>query len=198
LKRSIRNPVLRNALFALAGAVSVFHILIVTVFLVDTIYILAVDLMVAMVLIFCMCPASKTSPKERLTVVDIFLAALAIWVGIYTITQFGQYIYRLGEPTILDIISGSVAIILALEATRRTSGPILPIITCLAILYCFLGNYAPGMLKIMPTHYGEPAKPVSVTGEATGFSAMEVHGIRLPYGSGGILKWTSCRRKNFI
>ena len=100
MRRNIKNPLVRKAFFVLAGALALFHILIITVWLLDTIYIVAVDLMVGMVLIFCLHPATQWSPKDRMTIFDAALAFAAIAVGIHTITQSELYLFRLGEPTI--------------------------------------------------------------------------------------------------
>jgi len=153
MRRNIKNPLARKAFFILAGALALFHILIVTVWLLDTIYIVAVDLMVGMVLIFCMYPATQWSPKDRMTILDAALALAAIAIGIHTITQCELYLFRLGEPTIYDLIMGCLAIVLTLEAVRRTTGFVLPTITTLFLLYCFLGKYAPSIFRIMPVPF---------------------------------------------
>ena len=144
MRREIKNVILRNLIYYLAGAMAVWHVLLATLVLVDTIYIVSVDLMIAMVLIFLLYPAGKWAPRQRPSCVDVVLSVAAVAVGVYTIVQYPSYMYRMGFPTNYDIIVGCIAIALSLEAARRTIGPVLPIIAALSIMYCFLGEYVPG------------------------------------------------------
>ena len=52
----------------------------------------------------------------------------------------------MGEPPLLDLVLGSLLIIIALETGRRTIGPFLPVLGILFLLYAYLGPYVPGVL----------------------------------------------------
>src|SRR6056300_524928 len=54
---------------------------------------------------------------------------------------------RVGNPELIDVVMGSILIILTLEAARRSVGPTLPIISVIFILFAIFGPYAPGALK---------------------------------------------------
>ena len=61
---------------------------------------------------------------------------------------------RAARPETLDIISGVAAILLVLEATRRTTGLALPIVCVVFLLYAFFGGLIPDFLEIGHKGYG--------------------------------------------
>ena len=70
---------------------------------------------------------------------DWSLASLAIISLTWPIIDFDQFVYRAATPSSADLILGTVTIILTLEATRRTVGPILPVTAIAFLLYGYFG-----------------------------------------------------------
>lgn len=92
-------------------------------------------------LVFLLYPAH---PKlKRLNLLDIALALLGVAAMGYVIWDFEEFIYRTTSPTTLDMFFGVVAILLVLEAGRRTTGWMLPALATLSLAYAFWGNYLP-------------------------------------------------------
>lgn len=58
----------------------------------------------------------------------------------------GSINFRIGDPTLIDVIIGTIMIAAVVEATRRSMGMALPIICLIFIAYGMWGNYAPGPL----------------------------------------------------
>ena len=54
-------------------------------------------------------------------------------------------VFRIGNPSTLDVVMGSITIILMIEATRRAIGWGLPIIALFAMVYALFGNWFPGI-----------------------------------------------------
>jgi len=54
---------------------------------------------------------------------------------------------RVGNPAQIDVLMGTILLVLTLEATRRSVGPTLPIIGMIFIAFALFGPYAPGALK---------------------------------------------------
>ena len=54
--------------------------------------------------------------------------------------------YTLNGPSQMDVIVGTIILILVLVGTRRTTGNALPIICSVFILYAMFGQYLPGLL----------------------------------------------------
>src|SRR5829696_8973020 len=73
---------------------------------------------------------------------DYALAALALLVGLYPVlTGFDDFLDRQGSLSTLDIVAGTFLLVLILEATRRTTGLVLPLV-CLGFLgYAYYGGY---------------------------------------------------------
>lgn len=61
----------------------------------------------------------------------------------YPLWDFEEFIYRAAIPTGLDQIFGGLTILLVLEATRRTTGTILPAVALAFLAYAWLGAWLP-------------------------------------------------------
>jgi TRAP transporter 4TM/12TM fusion protein len=79
--------------------------------------------------------------------IDWPLALLAAGVSLYLLVFFDDiFIARVGAPIAQDYMMGVLAIIMVMEASRRTMGPLLPMIGMACLLYALLGRYMPGVL----------------------------------------------------
>jgi TRAP transporter 4TM/12TM fusion protein len=79
--------------------------------------------------------------------IDWPLALAAAGVSLYLLVFFDDvFIRRVGQPNAQDYMMGVLAIIMVMEATRRTMGPLLPAIGMACLLYALLGRYMPGVL----------------------------------------------------
>ncbi|MGE3845055.1 MAG: TRAP transporter permease [Vicinamibacterales bacterium] len=72
---------------------------------------------------------------------DWVLIALASAALVWPIVDFDQFIYRAATPSTVDVVLGLVTIALVLEATRRTSGAILPVTALGFIAYAVYGPF---------------------------------------------------------
>ena len=75
------------------------------------------------------------------------LAFLSVAVALYQIIEYKDLIIRSGEPTALDIMFGTFALIVVFVASYVTMGPALSIISWLFLAYGIFGNYLPGLLQ---------------------------------------------------
>ncbi len=76
----------------------------------------------------------------------LFAIAIAISV-LYIPYIYEDLAFRVGNPNSLDVVMGTVLVVLLLEATRRSMGWPLPIIALLFMAYALAGSYFPGLLK---------------------------------------------------
>ncbi len=81
--------------------------------------------------------------KGKITVLDIGLSALGLACIGYMLFDFEDFIYRAVTPENWDLILGVLFILLILEATRRSSGWIMPITCILFLLYAYFGPWLP-------------------------------------------------------
>jgi TRAP transporter 4TM/12TM fusion protein len=81
--------------------------------------------------------------KNRLMAWDIGFAILAVATLVYAIMGGDDFSDRNTFPLTIDIVFGSILILLILEALRRTNGWVLLTVTVSFLLYALFGNYLP-------------------------------------------------------
>src|SRR5215813_12123007 len=81
--------------------------------------------------------------RNRIQVWDVVAAAASVAILLYAIWGGEDFTDRATTPTQLDVALGVIFIVLLLEATRRTSGWIMPIVAILFIVYAMAGPYLP-------------------------------------------------------
>ncbi len=143
-KRVLEGPI---AIFITIVAVcmSIFHLWSAGIKMLPTAQHKAIHLAFAILLTFILYPASRKS-RKKLPVYDIVFALLGASSCIYLLVEYQDLIYRAGAPNKLDIIMGGILIVLIMEATRRTMGWPLVIVSGVFLAYAFLGQYIPGGL----------------------------------------------------
>lgn len=78
---------------------------------------------------------------------DWVFALAAVAASLYIPYVFDDLAFRIGNPDAIDVVMGTIMIVLLLEATRRSMGWPLPIIAMIFLLYALFGPYFPGLLK---------------------------------------------------
>ncbi len=99
------------------------------------------------VLVFILYPCSRyRSPRKRMTLLDgVFLivsAGICLWIFIFSTSILN----RAGTFLPIDVVLGTILILIVLEAARRTTGPAVPIIAVIFIGYVLFGPYLPDVL----------------------------------------------------
>ncbi|QPC88307.1 TRAP transporter fused permease subunit [Mesorhizobium sp. NBSH29] len=77
---------------------------------------------------------------------DWIFAIAAAAAALYVPYVFHDLAFRIGNPLAIDVVMGTVMIVVLLEATRRSMGWPLPIIAILVMVYAVFGRHAPGLL----------------------------------------------------
>ena len=77
---------------------------------------------------------------------DWGLAIIALITALYRPFVFTDLTFRVGAPNTADVLAGTCAIFIILEATRRTLGITLPLIVIGFLLYALGGPYLPDAL----------------------------------------------------
>jgi TRAP transporter 4TM/12TM fusion protein len=107
----------------------------------------AIHLGLALFLTFLAYPALKSSPRDRVPPADWVLALAGAFAGSYLFLFYVELSGRPGQPTTLDLVTGTVGILLLLEATRRALGLPMVIVACVFIFYTFAGRYMPDVIQ---------------------------------------------------
>ncbi|MGQ0544900.1 MAG: TRAP transporter permease [Betaproteobacteria bacterium] len=136
---------LRGWLAALVGTVAVgmslFH-LYTAYAIVRPEHLRATHVALVLFLTFLFFPLARRF-RHRVMWWDWGLALLGIATAAYLIAGGDDFFDRSILPTTWDIVFGVVLMVLVLEAMRRTTGPVLPVVTILFLLYAFFGPYLP-------------------------------------------------------
>ncbi|MBE5781677.1 MAG: TRAP transporter permease [Clostridiales bacterium] len=99
-----------------------------------------------MSLVYLIYPVTKKSPRDKLPIYDLILAALAMGVCLYIALQHVELAKRINRNTDLDIYVGALLIILLFECCRRVVGLPIMVVAVVFMLYAYFGQYMPGDL----------------------------------------------------
>ncbi|MDI9370170.1 MAG: TRAP transporter permease, partial [Synergistota bacterium] len=107
----------------------------------------SVHLAFVLVLVFLLYPISPKLVQNDIPWYDYALAILGAFVTLYLVVEFDSLIGRAGLPTTMDIVVSFLGIAVLLEATRRVTSPVLPIIAICFLLYCYFGRSFPSLFQ---------------------------------------------------
>lgn len=132
---------------------------------------------------FILFPATKKSPKDKVTFIDIILAFLALVPPIYLIVLNERLNFRFEfvDPVLtIELVLGILNIILLLEAIRRAVVPAMAILVGSFLTYMFIAPYLPGVLYCKPASLSKIVEmqylitDAGIYGAITGVSATFV------------------------
>ncbi|WP_323720477.1 TRAP transporter permease [Acetomicrobium sp.] len=132
-------------IFAVAAAMSLFHLYTAGFGQLLAMKQRAVHLAFVLFLTYLLYPATKKSSIDKIPWYDFVLAVIAAYTSLYLVIHFDEMITRSGLPTPMDVFIGFLGIAMLLEATRRVSNPVLPILAIVSLIYCYHGRYFPSL-----------------------------------------------------
>ncbi|WP_156288386.1 TRAP transporter permease [Oceanobacillus salinisoli] len=118
----------------------------------------SVHMSVGMSLIFLLYPVMKKQDKTKIPFYDWILFLLAIFTSVYLFIEYNAIVTtRGGIPNTMDIIAAILTVLLVLEAARRVTGLILPILALIFLSYPFFSHmsWLPNMLMTRPFDLGD-------------------------------------------
>lgn len=101
-------------------------------------------LLAILTLVFLRYPATQRSPRHRPSGVDGLLIVLAALTFGNFVVDYENMAWRAGTATGRDLVFGTIAIVLVMEACRRAMSVILPLLALLMLCYALVGQYLPG------------------------------------------------------
>lgn len=111
-------------------------------------------LLVALVLTFLLYPVKRGG--QGIHVADWLMIAITLVALVWPLVDFREFAHRAAEPSRMDLIGGTLAILVVLEATRRTVGWILPVAASVFILYGYYGGVLDRIGLGLFAHRGYP------------------------------------------
>lgn len=98
-----------------------------------------------LLLSFILYPMYEKASRKTVAIYDWVFTAIAIAEPIYVFMRYDTFISTGFKASQMDVIMGTLLVILVLEATRRISGLALPILSVLFLIYGMFGRYVPGI-----------------------------------------------------
>ena len=92
-------------------------------------------------------PRSTWSAPGGVPLYDWVIAIALATTVLYIPYIFDDLAFRVGNPSPLDVVMGSILLIGLLEATRRSMGWPLPVIAIFFVIYAMFGQSFPGLFK---------------------------------------------------
>ena len=129
----------------LVPTISVFGETITTKQIYEMLFLAAV-----LTLTFILYPAHRRFLAHVNPILDLFPAIASVAMALYVLLNFEQVIYRANSPTPTDFVFGVMAIVVVLEAARRTIGWHLPVLGLIAIAYAYFADFMPGPFRGPP------------------------------------------------
>ena len=134
-----------RALFLIATAFSAFQVVTAAFSPLPSLVVRAVHVGFLLLMSFALFPGftARLKPLPGLSwLLGLSGFALAFYHWIFE----AELIQRAGDPNTLDMVIGSVTVVLVFEAARRIMGLALPLICGMFLAYALFGNYLPGGL----------------------------------------------------
>ena len=139
---------------------SFFQLSIASWWILDTVFIRAIHLGFAMLVVFLNYPLFREtrlglkflSVKDRIPWYDFVIAVVACFSAVYIAIDYVGINERYGAPITRDIVIGIILLFLLLEASRRVTGPALSVIALLFCFYAFLALTCRIFLLLKASH----------------------------------------------
>ena len=147
-QRNFRG-ILALGVSAVAITLSLFQLYTAGIAPLAAIYQRSVHLVLILVLVFALYPPIKTAAKDKIDIyliIDGLLILLALAIGAYIWIEFNDIIERQGDWVTTDVVMGSIALCLVMEATRRVIGLFMSAIAMVFLLFTYFGPWMPDLL----------------------------------------------------
>jgi TRAP transporter 4TM/12TM fusion protein len=133
---------------------SFYQLSIASWLILDTVFIRAIHLGFALLIVFLNYPFFKQTrfglkflaAKNKIPLFDYIIAIIACFSAIYIALDYAGINMRYGAPIARDVVVGVFLLVLLLEAARRVIGPALSVIAAFFCFYAFFGPYMPDVI----------------------------------------------------
>ncbi|MEL7622808.1 MAG: TRAP transporter permease [Clostridiales bacterium] len=149
--RVFKNKYIKTGLTVFCAALVLYHVYALLFRLTTPLVLYSIHWGMGLFLVFLYYPISKKAKSkshDTLPFYDALLALLVIVVVGYIMLDPDGLMYRLSlnRTTDIDLVFGTIAMVLSLEAARRTIGLGLPIVAMVFLAYAFWGNHLPSLI----------------------------------------------------
>ncbi|HEX2530702.1 MAG TPA: TRAP transporter permease [Burkholderiaceae bacterium] len=145
LQRSLSGTSLK-ILVAFALLFSIYQLVVAAFSPLSSLVMRSLHVGFLLALTFLLYPAMKHGKLSVIPWYDWILAILAFVLGTYQWIFEEDLILRAGEPSTLDLVTGTILVVMVFETTRRIMGIALPLVCGAFLLYGLFGQYLPDAL----------------------------------------------------
>ncbi|MFC2041480.1 TRAP transporter permease [Chloroflexota bacterium] len=132
----------------------------------------------AFVLTIIFLTTTHRRPGRGFGLLDALLAVAAVGTCVYVALNWLAILERSGQPFGIEPWLGFILVLLILEATRRTTGPALPVLAILSLLYALfghdLGQWAFPQIPLQDVFAYQYTTPAGIWGAPVAISATMV------------------------
>ena len=96
---------------------------------------------------FALYPAFKKTSRKKIAWYDWILIAFSAAMPVYVFIRYPTFISTGFQGDTIDIVMGTILIVLVLICSRRLSGWALPILSVIFLLYALFGRHFPGIFQ---------------------------------------------------
>lgn len=154
--RNYRSKTVYYIMMIIAILYSLFHIYLVFNPM-PTLQSRSIHVAIGLVLIFLLYPMYKSQDRGKVPIYDWILSIGGISTALYIYVEYNEIMTSRISPNTMDIIMGILAVILVLEAARRVTGLILPILALIFLSYPFFSHmdFLPNMMMTREYDIGD-------------------------------------------
>ena len=138
--------VMKKVVAFIAICFSIFQLYTATFGVLDAQLQRGVHLSFGLALVFLLYPTRKSWSRHKLHPVDLGLAVLGAAAPAYIIYEYQHLVLRAGLVSDVDLVIGTLGILLVIEAARRVVGIPMVCVVLVFLAYAFAGPYMPGVL----------------------------------------------------
>jgi TRAP transporter 4TM/12TM fusion protein len=154
----------------IAVGVTVYHFVALALIPIDPWIFLGASAHMFCILVFISHPMLPGRPRLS-AAADAVLCAASASVIVYLALNYSEMYDRVGfDPTTMDVVFGTIALVVILEMARRSVGAIFPILGVALLLYACYGNYIPGIWGNRGYEYGRVISTLFSTVGLYGFA----------------------------
>src|SRR6056297_3262824 len=123
----------------------------------------SIHLAFALFLAFLAYPASSSSARNRVPLIDWILAIVAAGAALYIYIYYRDLSRRPGLPITQDLVASGIGLLVLLEATRRALGPPLMFVGIVFMTYVFFGSstWIPDLIRWGGASFPRTTNPCS-------------------------------------
>jgi TRAP transporter 4TM/12TM fusion protein len=108
-----------------------------------------------LLLTYLLYPRNRRAGRERIPFYDCLLGGLAFALGFYHWLYEADLVRRAGQPIAIDILVGTMVVVLVFDAARRVVGMALPVVAGVFLVYGLFGEYLPNVIAHRPFGYDQ-------------------------------------------